>query len=97
MHEIRFRAWDKINKQYIPHKLLSVCLKNIGNSNQFIYEQYTGLKDKNGKEIYEGDIVMARSIYGWMTKKEVEEFGLNLRNSGDLFEIIGTIHDLEID
>ena len=55
MRDIRFRAWDKINKQIIPHNLLSVGLKNIGNNDQFVYEQYTGRKDKNGKESYFGD------------------------------------------
>jgi len=68
MREIKFRAWDNIDKRMITvngmiaTKLGAVVSENTLEDDMVYisdYElmQYTGLEDKNGKEIYEGDIV----------------------------------------
>jgi len=65
MREIRFRAWadGKMWDSYVVDDNGEMCTNGDycngpeNNSNKKIVMQFTGLKDKNGKEIYEGDII----------------------------------------
>ena len=61
MRDIKFRAWDKKEK-----RMIKKFLPDWGNINQdrYLLLQFTGLCDKNGTEIYEGDIVTDIYING---------------------------------
>ena len=67
MREIRFRVWDKDLKKFLnPDSWMGNFddmyledLQGIFRDDGYVFQWYTGLKDKNGTEVFEGDVVRA--------------------------------------
>lgn len=68
MRIIKFRCWDKGGNRFLPRNggyfesnsfIYSLASIIDGEFDDLIIQQFTGLKDKNGKEIYEGDVCHA--------------------------------------
>ena len=100
MREIKFRVWDN-NKWFIDDNKPGHLLGYAIDFNKPIM-QYTGLKDKNGKDIYEGDVV-AVDLEDWIVKWDDDEAMSWLHKDEkwntlsihreDEIEVIGNIHE----
>lgn len=118
MREIKFRAWDNETKTFIYSDRL-ICYKrknyhrfSAGGSHddyidyapdELLIEQYTGLRDKNGKEIYEGDILIyvdypgyyftVKFDYGAFFGDGINDDMVFCDTDGEEIKIIGNIHE----
>lgn len=99
--EIKFRAWDKENK-----KMAQVSRIDFGPGgikyliDDSVLLEYTGLHDKNGREIYEGDVV--KNEYGKVMEVQydprsaafgVGDYYFGTIGSGKTLEVIGNIFE----
>jgi len=118
MRPIKFRVWDKKHKMMLPLDDLDFVLTSNGVferrtrdyhedeyywTDQYELMQFTGLTDKNGKEIYEGDILIDEANrkrivvfdYGafkvmWNNDNPTQ---LNLYPLNKHWEVVGNIHE----
>ncbi len=120
VREIKFRAWHEPTQKIYPVKSLNfifengvtASLKGYSNDTDKAFTtlkwdrlmQYTGLKDKNGKEIYEGDIVGSPYGVNWEVRYVAPNWQLyrdengGRTGTGDLslwrnVEVRGNIHE----
>lgn len=117
MKELKFRVWDIELECYLDESELAGItpdgkyilyieedeISRLEIEENYIVEQYTGLKDRNGKEVYEGDLVANGTLTG-VVEYKVDDFcawtvrtttnGVVLLSGS--WTVIGNVHEAEL-
>jgi hypothetical protein len=99
MREIKFRAWDRDHGEMVYQSPTVDAAKIL--SRYDVVMQYTGLRDRNGKEIFEGDICVFEHMNCYSVERifwngQYCRFDTEQRDGleeGWLIEVIGNIHE----
>lgn len=112
MRDIKFRAWDKEERSMVTLPDVNLVIEETGefrleDSPNYLWMQYTGLKDRNGVEIYEGDVLAFRAwknkhrgVVQWDAGLASYQLKMNRTSRTGLFrdpmrsyEVIGNIYE----
>ena len=86
--EIKFRVWDNVDYMTSPFDLHDLMFSEIEFTTDCPIMQYTGLKDKRGKEIYEGDIIRGIHPFAYSDLKATKSHVVIFKNG--CFELNGS-------
>ena len=86
MRGIKFRVWDNEDYMSTPFDLQDIQLGNIEFTKDSNLMQYTGLKDKNGKDIYENDYLETGGANVWCVFWGSGKYILHNISNGDIVD-----------
>jgi len=110
--KIKFRAYNTITEKMTNWQDIEDCrnLQKLMGLNHVVVTQWTGLNDKNGKEIYAGDlirtpdnrilhIVFKEGCFGFENRFEnsfeIKKFAYFTKALVSIIEVVGNIYDME--